>query len=84
MASLQKMGWLMFASLFVGQKNVTDFLPKDGRGERPDALMLLGQNAAGTTPEDSGYQDRELMGSTVFTLEPSGQQTANMGSLGGD
>jgi len=84
MASLQKMGWLMFASLFVGQKNVTDFLPKDGREERPDALMLLGQNAAGTTPEDSGYQDRELMGSTVFTLEPSGQQTANMGSLGGD
>ena len=79
-----KNGMVDVCSLFVGQKNVTDFLPKDGREERPDALMLLGQNAAGTTPEDSGYQDRELMGSTVFTLEPSGQQTANMGSLGGD
>ena len=45
----------MCALLFVGQKNVTDFLPKDVFEERPDALMLLGQNAAGTTPEDSGF-----------------------------
>ena len=52
------MGFWLFDVCFCcvwDKKNVTDFLPKDGREERPDALMLLGQNAAGTTPEDSGF-----------------------------
>lgn len=45
----------MFALLFVGLRCYR-LSPLTSCEERPNALMLLGQNHAGTTPEDSGYK----------------------------